>query len=309
MQTLLTRLYQYQKERFPLLVHLPLISAFSFSAIGYSRALRNVSGFIPVTDFIVCVFTNITLFFMLRVADEHKDKEEDARYRSYLPVPRGLVSLREIRYTTYLLFIAATTINLLFYPALLPLYLAILLYLLLMRYEFFVRAWLKQHQVAYILSHMFIIPIVDIYASSFDWKLNGTDASVGLLYFFAVSYLNGLIMELGRKMRVEETEEYGVVSYTKLWGSRAAPAIWLCILLVDTAVAWLALQHAHYGWESFIILIVVAIITALPAVFFINRPARARAKGIEIMSLLWTLAMYLLLGGIPLLLRLVNDNI
>lgn len=308
MPTYITRLYQYQKERFPIVVHIPLIVAFSFSAIGYSRALRSAEGFIPLIDFIACAFTNITMFFMLRVADEHKDKEDDAMYRTYLPVPRGLVTLNELGITAWLMFIAATAINIIYFPGLLWLYVPVMLYLLLMRYEFFVKDWLKQHQVAYILSHMFIIPIADIYASSYDWKLAGAEPSVGLLLFFIVSYINGLILEIGRKMRVESTEEYGVVSYTKLWGIKAAPLIWTGLLLADTTVAWMALQRAQYGSTSFIILIILATISLLPALVFIVKPSKAYAKGIEIISLVWTLAMYLLLGRIPLLIQLLTGT-
>ena len=40
---------------------------------------------------------DVLLFFLqLRIADEFKDYEDDARYRPYRPVPRGLVSLREL---------------------------------------------------------------------------------------------------------------------------------------------------------------------------------------------------------------------
>lgn len=308
MPSYFSRLYQYQKERFPIAVHIPLIVAFSFSAIGYSRALRGAEGFISLADFLSCAFTNITMFFLLRVADEHKDKEDDALYRKYLPVPRGLVTLKELRIIAWGMFAIATLINVIFYPGLLLLYAGVMFYLLLMRYEFWIKNWLKQHQVAYILSHMFIIPIADIYASSYDWKLADVEPSIGLVLFFVVSYLNGLILEIGRKMRVASTEEYGVVSYTKLWGIKAAPIIWLTLLLADVAIAWIALGYAGYGSGSFYTLIVLAIVIATPAFIFIAKPTMGSAKGIEIMSLLCTLGMYLLLGGIPLLVKLLSGG-
>ena len=69
-QPLIKRLLIYQKERFPLLVHIPLIAAFSFSAIGFSRACRGENDFIAGADYLACVVTNVILFFMLRVSDE-----------------------------------------------------------------------------------------------------------------------------------------------------------------------------------------------------------------------------------------------
>ena len=38
----------------------------------------------------------LLFFLQLRIADEFKDFEDDARYRPYRPVPRGLVTLREL---------------------------------------------------------------------------------------------------------------------------------------------------------------------------------------------------------------------
>jgi hypothetical protein len=300
------RFFIYQKERFPVLVHVPLIIAFSFSAIGFSRACRGLIDFIDWRDFLACLFTNITLFFLLRVSDEHKDKEEDAAYRSYLPVPRGLVTLTELRIVAIILFAIATVINIIYYTSLLPLYALMMLYLLVMRYEFFAAAWLKKHMVWYIVSHMVIIPLADIYASAFDWQLEGAQPSVGLLFFFGVSYLNGVVLEIGRKMRVSETEEPGVVSYTKLWGLRRAPVIWSLVLLFNFLLAWQAAVYAGYGSTAFVVLIILFIVSVLPAFLFLRHPSRSKTKWIELMSLVWALGMYLTLGGIPLLLQLLT---
>jgi len=43
-------------------------------------------------------FATVLLFFLqLRIADEFKDYEEDRRCRPHRPVPRGLVSLGELK--------------------------------------------------------------------------------------------------------------------------------------------------------------------------------------------------------------------
>src|SRR5690606_20595795 len=57
----ITRFWIYQRERFPLLAHGILISAFSFSAIAYSRISRGATGFISWQHFLVGVFTTVTL--------------------------------------------------------------------------------------------------------------------------------------------------------------------------------------------------------------------------------------------------------
>jgi 4-hydroxybenzoate polyprenyltransferase len=284
-------------------VHGLLIAAFSFSAISYSRLCRGVESFIPWKDYAACVFTNFTLFFMLRVSDEYKDREDDARYRTYLPVPRGLISLRELSGVALFLFSIATIINVIFYPQLLLLYAVMMAYLLLMRYEFFAGKWLKSHQVWYIISHMVIIPLADVYASSYDWRLNGAAPPTGLLYFLGVSYCNGIVLEIGRKIRTPEKEEEGVVSYTYQWGLWQAPAIWLLILGINFIIALFAAKYAGAQNLFVVVLSLLFLFSALPALLFLLKPKSSWAKMMEVMSLIWALGMYLTLGAIPFLLK------
>lgn len=300
---LLTRLYQYQKERFPLAVHGLLIMAFSFSAIGYSRQLRHAPGFIPLPGFLLCVLSNLTLFFLLRVADEHKDEHDDARNRAYLPVPRGLVSLRELRATAFPVLGLALALNGWFLPPVLPFYLLALAYLLLMRFEFFAASWLRRHLTPYMLSHMLIIPLADIYASSYDWRLDGAEPQPGLLLFFGVSYCNGIVLEIARKLRAPEAEEPGVDSYTRLWGFRGALLIWLAVLTLNCALAAAAVLAAGSG-ASAAVLAGCYLLALIPWFRFLRRPTAKASKLLEAVSLIWALVMYLTIGGIPQLLRL-----
>src|SRR6266571_4886269 len=90
------RWWVYQRERFPVLGHGPLIAAFSFSAVCFSALLRRQSELPPVRTCLVAFGTAFLFFLQLRIADEFKDFEEDSRYRPYRAVPRGLVSLREL---------------------------------------------------------------------------------------------------------------------------------------------------------------------------------------------------------------------
>src|SRR5438128_2648399 len=90
------RWWVYQRERFPILGHGLLIAAFSLSAVSYSAILRGGDA-MPTGLAAAVAFVSCFLFFLqLRIADEFKDFEEDARYRPYRPVPRGLVRLREL---------------------------------------------------------------------------------------------------------------------------------------------------------------------------------------------------------------------
>ena len=169
----LHRFYLYQKERFPFLGHGLLVASFSFSAISYSRICRGAEGFVSSKTFLTGIFITITLFLLVRIFDECKDAEDDAKYRSELPVPRGLVSLRELALIAIIIVILQVSVNLFFFPKMLIIYLAVIAYLLLMGKEFFVSRWLKKHQFWYVTSHMFIIPLINMYASGLDWKVEG----------------------------------------------------------------------------------------------------------------------------------------
>ncbi|MDQ3393947.1 MAG: UbiA family prenyltransferase, partial [Bacteroidota bacterium] len=241
------RLYLYQKERFPLLGHGLLVAAFSFSAISYSRICRGAEGFVSWSTFLVGIFTTISLFLLVRIFDEFKDAEDDAKFRKNLPVPRSLISFRELKALGIIVFVLQVGINLYFFPKMLIIYGIIIAYLLLMGKEFFVPEWLKKHQFWYVISHMFIIPLVDIYASGLDWLLEGVAAPFGLLFFFAVSYMNGIVLEIGRKIRVPEKESEGVQTYTAMLGTNRAVWAWIGVLFITLCLSLAASYYAGYG--------------------------------------------------------------
>ena len=94
----MTRWVVYQRERFPLAGHGPLVAAFSASAVCFSSLVRGRVAR-RRQPLLVAFVTSLLFFLQLRIADEFKDYEEDARYRPYRPVPRGLVTLRELAWS------------------------------------------------------------------------------------------------------------------------------------------------------------------------------------------------------------------
>ncbi len=304
--SLAKRLWIYQRERFPVFGHVPLVAAFSFSAIAYARICRGAEGFVPWERFFVGIVTTVTLFLLVRIFDEFKDKEDDAKYRPELPVPRGLVSLRELAIIGVIVFILQVTLNAIFFPKMLIIYFIVIAYLCLMGKEFFVAEWLKKHQFWYVTSHMFIIPLVDIYASGLDWLVEGAPAPKGLLFFFAVSYFNGIVLEIGRKIRMPEKEAEGVLTYSSMFGAKKATWLWTGILFVTLGWSVAASWFAGYGETGLLVLGVVFLICALPAFLFMKKMTVKNSKLIEYASALWTIAMYLTLGGVPMITELLN---
>jgi 4-hydroxybenzoate polyprenyltransferase len=303
---LLKRLWIYQRERFPVFGHGPLVAAFSFSAISYSRICRGADGFVSWPLFGLGIFTTITLFLLVRIFDEFKDASDDAKFRSELPVPRGLVKLSELRNIGIGLVVLQIILNAIFAPKLLIIWAVVLLYLSLMGKEFFVAEWLKKHQFWYVVSHMFIIPLIDIYASGLDWLQEGVPAPKGLLFFFAVSYFNGIVLEVGRKIRIPEDEKEGVLTYSSLHGARNATLLWLLMILITAGWAVAAVWFAGYGMQGFYTMLAIAVVISIPAILFLQKMTAKRAKMIEYASALWTIAMYLSLGGIPMMIEILK---
>lgn len=295
----LKRVFIYQKERFPLIGHGLLVASFSFSAIAYSRICRGAEGFVSLKTYLVGIATTVTLFFLVRVFDEFKDQEEDALYRKQLPVPRGLVTLGELAKLGIVAALFQILINAWFFPKMLLIYLVVMAYLLLMSREFFISSWLKKHPFWYVVSHMMIVPLIDVYASGLDWLLEDASAPTGLLFFFGVSFMNGIVLEIGRKIRVPEKEE--VNTYSTMMGATKATWLWLLVLLITLAFAVAACWFAGYGQTGVFVLCALFIICCLPAFLFLNKQSHTKSKFIEWASALWTIGMYLTLGGIPML--------
>lgn len=295
------RFWVYLKERFPPLSHGILVATFSFSAISYSRICRGAEGFISLPNFLVCAFTTITLFFLVRVFDEFKDAKEDAEHRSHLPIPRGLISLKEIGIVGAVVFAAQLIVNLIFIQDLLLIYAIVMLYLLLMGKEFFIGRWLKKHPFFYITSHMFIIPLIDIYASGFDWELANVAAPIGLIFFFIVSYMNGIVLEIGRKIKSPENEEHN--TYSTSLGMKKASLLYIMVLIIALASNLLASHYAGFGMTGYLIVGSLFFLCLLAPIFFLQKFTKGRAKLVELSSALWTIGSYLTLGGVPMLLK------
>src|SRR5437867_4310476 len=139
------RFLTYQAERFPLLGLAPLVTLFTFSSAAYSRRARGFPGFVEPQVFVVGAFTAITIFFLLRVLDEHKDATVDRRYRPELPVPRGLISLGELRAIGAGAAAVALILNAVVAPILVTPLIVVAVWATLMTKEFFVPVWLRAH--------------------------------------------------------------------------------------------------------------------------------------------------------------------
>jgi len=299
------RLWIYQSERFPVFAYGLMVLTFAFSAMSYSKILRGDFNF-SILTLLIGAMTSFGYFFLLRIFDEFKDAEDDAKYRPYRAVPRGLVSFKELKRLIIVIIGLQGILNAVFIPKMLWIWSLVIVYMFIMAKEFFVREWLRKHPLAYLVSHMMIMPVIDFYTTGLDWNNNSTLMPNGLIIFLIVTFLNGVVIEIGRKIRAKEAEEYGVETYSYLWGEKGAALVWLSVLFITFVFANIACFYAGFGKSTFIFLIFFLIFCALPALQFIKTRKQNFAAKLETMAGIWTLGMYLSLGGLPMIWHFVK---
>jgi 4-hydroxybenzoate polyprenyltransferase len=297
------RWWIYQKERFPIVQHGVLIAIFSSAAVGYSMLLRGeplLGGRShPLGTGLIAALTLFLCFLQLRIADEFKDAADDAQYRPYRPVPRGLVTLRELGIVAIAAAFIQLGLALSMGLALVLLLCLVWAYMALMAQEFFASTWLKARPLLYLLSHAVIMPLLALYATACDWLAAGAAAPSGLAVLLLVSFFNSLVIELGRKIRAPPSEEAGVATYSVLWGRRRAAIAWLSASwLMGMTALWAAMPiQANLPVACVFLLLISGSVILVWR--FAKHPTPAWAKGFEVMSALWTVLIYLSLGIAP----------
>ncbi len=302
---MIDRWWQYQKERFPLMGHGLLVFVLCASALAVSTLLRGQTVF-PDTEIIAGAFVSaLTLFFHLRIADEFKDREEDLRHRPHLPVPRGLISLRELYIAAIVCGVIQIAIALSIEPALIIILLIVWLYMALMTKEFFLREWLKSRLLVYMLSHMPIIPLIAIYISAFDWLVDKMPPPAGLGWLVIISYFVGIVLEIGRKIRAPDHEISGVTTYSSAWGIHTSSIAWLGALCL-ASLATLPLAYSISFLVPMAVVMSLVMTTGVWVVIgFIKNPKSESAKWIEHVSAAAILVLYLGIGPLTILFQLI----
>ncbi|AYK08208.1 UbiA family prenyltransferase [Brevibacillus laterosporus] len=294
------RWWIYQRERFPVVQNGIVVAVFSISTMLYSSILRN--GASSSFQSLVIGFLSTFLFFLLlRIADEFKDFEEDSRFRSYRAVPRGVVTLKHLGVLG--VFIGLLQLGMAYWLSPKLIFWLVLAwgYLALMSKEFFVKEWLKAHPIIYLLSHMVMMPMIVMYIVACDWVTASDTIPSGLPWLLLASYGNGIILEIGRKIRIPEDEEYGVETYSFLWGYKRATWIWVAVVFLTSFVVWMASVQVGAGQIVMWCAGLNVLIAVWMAVTFLKSMTTKVAQAIEKVSGLLIILLYLSLGLVPLL--------
>ena len=253
-------------------------------------------------------------FFQLRITDEFKDYEEDLKYRPYRPVQRGIISLKALGKiglaTVIVQIILAHVIN----PKLIYFMLLVWIYMFLMTKEFFIKNWLTERILIYALSHvviMIFITLVIVKGTGYILqdhfletlylllKKYEKNIFIGLIPLFALNYLNGIVLEIGRKTRRADEEEHGVQTYSKLWGRKKAVIILSLLFIIEYLLVILGLTHTYKEYFFFggLTLLVILIVSIYFMVKFLKKDLSG--KIVETVSGLWIIFSSMSLGLLP----------
>ena len=253
-------------------------------------------------------------FFQLRITDEFKDYEEDLKYRPYRPVQRGVISLKALGKigiaTIIIQIILAHVIN----PKLIYFMLLVWFYMFLMTKEFFIKNWLTERILIYALSHvviMIFITLVIVKGTGYILESHFLETLylllekyeknifIGLIPLFTLNYLNGIVLEIGRKTRRADEEEHGVQTYSKLWGKKKAVVILSLLFAVEYFLVILGLSYTYekYFLFSGLTLLIILIISIYFMIKFLKKDLSG--KIVESISGLWIVFSSMGLGLLP----------
>lgn len=292
----MNRWWIYQRERFPLTAYGLLAATTGVAATINSSMLRGQYAWPAAGTVLAASASALAFFVQMRVADEFKDREDDALWRPERPVPRGLVRLAELAAIALVAATLQVTLACAFgAPMLVPL-MATWAYFALTAVEFGAGNWLKARPAAYLLSHLPLPSLIVFQLSSFDWLATHAEMPAGLGALLATAFASALLLEVSRKLRAPSDEQPGVVTYTAAWGARRALTVWVSALVATLAAAGCAAGSVGAGLPFAAAALALCAAGVTGALHFVAAPSKARAARLDALARATTLLAYLGLG-------------
>lgn len=316
----------YLNERFPLGKNSIFVLIFTLSGYIYTGLLYNSKIInqifskeikVPMPwHKIAALFIIIFMFFLqLRITDEFKDYEEDLKYRAYRPVQRGVVTLKALGKIGIATVIIQIILAYIIDFKIIYFMIIVWFYMFLMAKEFFIKEWLTKRILIYALSHvviMIFITLVIVNATQYivlgeaenifkfvALQRYRHNIDIALIPLFTLNYLNGIVLEIGRKTRRADEEEHGVQTYSKLWGKKKAAVILSLLFAVEYFLVILGLSYTYekYFLFSRLVLLIILIISIYFMIKFLKKDLSG--KIVESVSGLWIVFSSMGLGLLP----------
>ena len=312
----------YLNERFPLGKNSFFVLIFTLSGYIYTSLLYNskimylFTNGVKIGIFqykIIALFIIVFMFFFqLRITDEFKDYEEDLKYRAYRPVQRGIISLKTLGKIGIATVIIQIMLAHVIDPEIIYFMIFVWIYMFLMAKEFFIKKWLTKRILIYALSHVVImvfITLVIVEATQYIVPKNIFDVFIlqryrhnidfALIPLFTLNYLNGIVLEIGRKTRRTDEEEHGVQTYSKLWGRKKAVIVLSLLFIIEYFFVILGLAHTYekYFFFGVFTLLLILVISIYFMIKFLKKDLSG--KIVETVSGLWIIFSSMCMGLLP----------
>lgn len=293
----LRRLGAYLGERFPLAGHGLLIVSYYSSNQFLARTLENPGR--PMHYDVTSVLGALTLFlffFHLRVFDEHKDFDADARHHPERLLQRGVITLGELRRLGVGAIAVQAVAAALASPAALAAWAAAFAFSLLMRVEFFAGDWLRRRFLLYAGSHLLVMPLLALMVYSFATGRWPWQAPGWFLVYAWVGFFVTLNWEISRKIRAPEDEIAGLDTYSRIFGTYGAAYAVLGVRVVDTGLVALVGLHLGLSAWFYAALVLLFLVCAWGVVDYRLHTGRRTARRLETYAGLYVVAFDLILA-------------
>uniref|UniRef100_A0A7C4UDA4 Prenyltransferase n=1 Tax=candidate division WOR-3 bacterium TaxID=2052148 RepID=A0A7C4UDA4_UNCW3 len=284
MKSLIWRINQYQKERFPLLKNFIFILLYFFGFYNLSLFINEIHfSFTPVK--IIGFFTIFLIFLQIRLFDEIKDYDVDNKFAPERPVQRGIISIKEIKifsiFLTFILFILNLFLGIKDFFS----FLLLQIFILLTLKEFFFGHILRKNRLFYASLHMLVM----VFISNYIYLIACQFIRKNAIPIYFLSYLSGFIIEIGRKIESPENNKSGLDTYSKLLGYKMATIIYISIIFIFSLLSGFLLGKIY-----FIIIIFGFFIVFIKSLKFILSPDTKRRDVMEKYTHLFLIYVFIL---------------
>jgi 4-hydroxybenzoate polyprenyltransferase len=280
-------------ERFEPISHLIMIFVFLMAHILVVNPVKNI--YATALDDLI-LFIGVTIFyFKLRLYDEIKDYELDVVINPNRPLPRALLSHKDLyQGIGVCIFLEILCFSIQGLNSLYSIFLTIL-YSLLMYKEFFIPKIIRPHLTTYAIVHTVVTAFLSFSIFSFLTKENVFQimSDKNLLSFAFTNWLLFNIFEFGRKTFATNEERVNVDTYSSLFGRTGS-----VLLVVSQAIAahyfafnLSGVNHSVLIWGFGSLISVLFILS----IFYIIKDSTQSAKNYRMFSSIYIVAFYLIL--------------
>jgi len=271
-----------------------MAAAFTLGNVGVASASGVARA--PWPRVLVSVVLVAAFFLRLRLFDEIKDYHTDVQAHPHRPLPRGLVSVDEVRRVVWAIGLLELTLSAAMGLAAVSGWCVAFLYSLAMYREFGVGAWLRPRMELYAVAHTVVASLLGITVTASVVGKPFWSLPTVVWVFAPLNWALFNVFEFSRKTFAPSEERPEADSYSKRWGPRGAVALtllWATGAVVCLASTGTELAPGLAGAGTFLAGWGVAVALAIP---YAAQPAPRHARQYRISMSTWATLLYLVIG-------------